>query len=310
VVPGSGIDLHDLFAGDRMFVHDISSSHVLHRWDCLLTRAQHSQGRWIFGGNGINVPRTLLDDIRGFILEQSTAAKLKPADYVRANSHNLHRVVREAFAKNLRGLRVVNNEGEAVSFGTSEYAVSEEQALVAKLESLEELEAAKPAESGARRFVWLQPMGKDRRPLGSLEIANGTLKAEAMSRTRLETLRGLVEYHGGALVTHRADHYTSVEDIKDRVIRGEKAPPPKPASDEERAVIRQFLEQHYANWPDERLPALEGKSARQAVRTKAGRQAVTDLLRGMENREGRDPDSGGPSYDFNIIRRELGLPEE
>jgi hypothetical protein len=310
VVPGSGIDVHDVFTGDRMFVHDISSSHALHKWDCILTRTQFYQGRWIFAGNGVNVPRGILDAVSDYIVQESEASKQKPADWVRANSHSLHRIVKEAFGSQLANLRVVNNEGEEVSFGTAEYAVSDEAELIAKLESLEELKAEGPDESGKRRFVWLQPLGTERRLLGSLAIENGILKAEAMSRTRLETLRGLVEFHGGALVAHRGDHYTSVDEIKNRVARGEKGPNPKPPSEEERAAIGEYLAQHYAGWPDEKLPALGGRTARQAVRDPAGRQAVIDLLRMMENAEIRKQDSGLPAYDFNIIRRDLGLPEE
>jgi len=75
-------------------------------------------------------------------------------------------------------------------------------------------------------------------------------------------------------------------------------------------VIQEYLAQHYARWPDDNLPALGGKSARQAVKDPAGRKAVIDLLRMMENGEERKQAAGAPSYDFNIIRRELGLPEE
>jgi hypothetical protein len=46
------------------------------------------------------------------------------------------------------------------------------------------------------------------------------------------------------------------------------------------------------------------------VKTAAGRQEVIELLRMMENAN-QDKTSGGEmAYDFNIIRRELGLPEE
>jgi hypothetical protein len=156
-------------------------------------------------------------------------------------------------------------------------------------------------------------MGGERRPFGHLEFEDGTLRLEAMSRTRLETLRGLVEFHAGGLVTHLGDRYSTVDEIKESVLRGEKSPAPaaQPAlSAEEREMMEQFLHKHYAGWVNESLPALGGKTPRQAMRSRAGRESVIELLRLMENRESRKGARDAPVYDFNTIRRELGLPEE
>ena len=311
VAPGSGIDLHDVFAGDRIFVHDVNSSRSMHRWDCLLARTQFYEGRWIFAGNGTLVPRNLLASLQEIVEREGSAAKQSPAEFVRANSHRLHRLVHELYDSHLDNIRVVNNEGEEVSLGKAEYEIADESALLAKLRGVEELEEFEPEGSAKPRFVWIQPMGKDRRPLGDLEIADGRLVLEAMSRTRLETLRGLVEFHAGRLIRHQGDHYTSVDEIKHRVRRGETAPEPPPIpSAATREAIERMLGEHYTRWLDESLPALGGKTPRRAIRTRAGRQAVIDLLRLMENGEQRGGDSGQPAYDFNIIRRELGIPEE
>jgi hypothetical protein len=78
----------------------------------------------------------------------------------------------------------------------------------------------------------------------------------------------------------------------------------------EREVIERVKAEHYAKWPDESLPALGGKTARQAVQTPEGRKAVEDLLRMMENREAREGREGQPVYDFTIVRRELGLTKD
>ena len=308
VEPGSGVQLRDIFVGDSQFVHDISSSNAMHRWDCLLVRIQFLEGRWIMAGNGMSVPRNILDPLLEFVEGESRKAKQEAAEFVRANSHRLHRVARDLFERNLAGLRVVNNEGEEVSLGNAEYQVSDKAALVAKFRSVEELEEDAP---GAESFTWLQPMGGQRRPFGHLELEGGTLRLEAMSRTRLETLRGLVEFHAGSLVKHLGDRYTTVDEIKESVLRGEKSPEPvaQPAlSAEERKALEEMIHKHYAGWVNESLPALGGKTPRQAMRSRAGRESVIELLRLMENGELRKKD--GPVYDFNILRRELGLPEE
>jgi hypothetical protein len=77
--------------------------------------------------------------------------------------------------------------------------------------------------------------------------------------------------------------------------------------EQEADLVRLYKSQHYSTWSDTPLPALKGKTAREAVRSPQGRKAVVKLLREMERDERRKPET---AYDFNEIRRELGLDEE
>ena len=43
----------------------------------------------------------------------------------------------------------------------------------------------------------------------------------------------------------------------------------------EREIILKFLGEHYAKWPDERLPALQGKTPREAYFVKCDRSTMT-----------------------------------
>jgi hypothetical protein len=62
---------------------------------------------------------------------------------------------------------------------------------------------------------------------------------------------------------------------------------------------------HYADWVDVPLPALRGKTPREAVGTKAGKEQVDLLLRDCEYHESRL--SEAERFDFSSIRHELGL---
>ena len=82
-------------------------------------------------------------------------------------------------------------------------------------------------------------------------------------------------------------------------------------SPEAQQFLLEFKQRHYADWIDHALPALEGKTPREALGTASGRAAVDTLLKDMENRERRGAGgaggAGGPPFDFTGIRRELGL---
>jgi hypothetical protein len=310
VEQGSGIHVHDLGTDDRFFVHDVSSSNSLVRWDALLARAQFLEGRWIFAGDGMVVPRRLLDRLLRMIDEEAGMAGQSRAEFLRSNSHRMERMVQGLHQEFVAGIKVVNNENEDVEFGRSEYGVQDQPALLTLFRSIEELREDTADNADTHGFSWLQPMGDILRPLGHVEIGGGRLILEAQSRTRLQTLRGLVESHAGRLLTHRGDTYESVGDIlrnaPERSSRPESAVP----SEAEREALLGWKTAHYQKWPDDPLPALGGKTARQAVRNAGGRTAVRDLLRMMENGEEKERKSGRPAYDFNILRRQLGLPEE
>ena len=70
-------------------------------------------------------------------------------------------------------------------------------------------------------------------------------------------------------------------------------------------MVTQLMDRQMRHWLDDHIPALGGKTPRQAVRTKAGRKQVIDLLHGQENLTHSSP--GGRTYDFTWLYRELGL---
>jgi hypothetical protein len=88
-------------------------------------------------------------------------------------------------------------------------------------------------------------------------------------------------------------------------------PPPEPSGlspEDERALVRQGLDDHYRRVLDEPIPALGGKSPRAAAKTAKGREKVAACLKMLENHSARRP-AGDPlgEYDFGWMWQELGL---
>jgi hypothetical protein len=69
--------------------------------------------------------------------------------------------------------------------------------------------------------------------------------------------------------------------------------------------VRAFKERHYSEWPDQPVPALSGRTPREAARSRSGRSALDLLLKQMENQEARGPRE--QAYDFTKLRRELAI---
>jgi hypothetical protein len=89
---------------------------------------------------------------------------------------------------------------------------------------------------------------------------------------------------------------------------------PREAADEippdiARQLMRDHLDKHYRETLDGPIPALGGKSPRQAVRTAAGRDKVIDWLKMLENRSAGHGEGPLAEYDFSWMWAELGLQE-
>jgi hypothetical protein len=79
-------------------------------------------------------------------------------------------------------------------------------------------------------------------------------------------------------------------------------------ADDERALVRQGLDDHYRRVLDQPIPALGGKSPRAAAKTPKGREKVAAWLKVLENHSAKRP-AGDPigGYDFGWMWQELGV---
>ena len=306
VEKGSGVELKDWFEQDRLFVHDVSSSRSMVQWDCVLSRVYRWREDWYFSGNGFAVPRTLMAQLAERIERESRDAAQNPAAFVRSNSQRWHREVEEFHRRQMGGLRLVNAEGDELEFGAAEYAVEDEDAVAAALERAKPFEAG-DGKPGVRSFAWLEQTEGPRRSYGRIEIRGGGLRIECNSRKRLVIGRQLVEKHAGAWLRHLGDTFTSLDELKRRA--GEAAPPRDSGlpPEVERDLLLKLKTEHYARWVDEPLPALDGRTPREAMGSASGRRAVEDLLRLLENGEERARLSGDVAYDVAELRRLLGM---
>jgi len=162
--------------------------------------------------------------------------------------------------------------------------------------------------NGKDEFAWMEAGGEsdDRRVYGHLELSDRRLKLETNSRKRLEIGRQLVEKHAGPHIRHVGDSFESTEAAMKRAKKEPRPAPPSLPPDIEQKLVMEYKQKHYSTWADQPLPALQGKSPRESVKTKACRKAVEDLLKDMENSENR-MSKPGERFDFDPIRRDLRL---
>jgi hypothetical protein len=146
--------------------------------------------------------------------------------------------------------------------------------------------------------------------LGRVFFDRDTLILECNSKERLKRGKELMQEHLPR-IKHKADSYEDIykhlESLKEEP--GKQPPRDIPFEVQQEAYTK-FMECHCRKWLTEKIPALGGKTPRQAVRSKNGREQVKELLKSFENAEEHNKKEGDAYYDLSWMWDELGIKRE
>ena len=200
---------------------------------------------------------------------------------------------------------LVTAEGNEVVLCRAVFDVHDRAALQAALANHPELERQ---DDGS--YAWLAEKADEagfRRGFGTFVIEKARVVLETVSSQRVERGRVLLEAAAGPAVVYRATSSESVQRALERrpalPARPEDEVPPAVAAE----IMQAFYERHYRGWLDESLPALDGRTPREAAGLKSARPKVIALLKEMENLSARERLEGRPAYDFGWMWGQLGL---
>jgi hypothetical protein len=348
VSPGRHCDLRDLVrGGEPVRVHEHLGTQNLVRWDRIAARVLKSDGRHIFSGGilpftqeesqkllgALNSARKKRIQKRGRLTGQETAAQSPPEVLDRELLQEACPAFTQIWLRHtLEKLHaplpnLVNRDGEPLVFTESRFPCDDKDrhAIIERLDAATEWERD-PA--GEPVWTWLAknlPPGKlpaqglslqsfynGERPVsGTLELKPGalTLTTNSLERTERGKASLLALLHG--LIGQPLTKVQTPEQLM-----AERETLPRPADAKGGAIdpavaagmVRDLLDRHYRRCLDEPIPALDGKTPRQCVRSKKGREQVIEWLKYLENHElRRAAKAGSAPYDFGWMWEELKL---
>lgn len=201
-----------------------------------------------------------------------------------------------------------NTDGDELLWHTASFSVDDPQRIRGMLMQREDVDYDEQEDE----FVWSKDAGPNsampggRVTLGPIEFVGDELvltvnSAERFARGRkwLEALPG-VAFKG--VTTRPWDIRPEDLPLDDRIGRSE----PMKITPEIESSLRDLMNKHHMAWIDTPVPALGGKTPRQACETEQGCQKVLTLIRTM-------PDPMGPvaiEIPRQAMMAELGLTEE
>lgn len=332
-----GMTLKDLFTEEVIDVFEVSGTREIVKWDILFTRLIRMGSVSKLSGAAVHVLREGKDEILSSIQDLWVKARAEEGlerwpEFMKAYGHRLYHLVAD---QKRPEPTFVTEEHHPVLASEAIYDVLQFEPIRERLLREFDFVLDEVRDEGLD-FAWLK-RGPSKAwetlppppnavvmtsqmvrvegelkwsSLGNVELTRQRLVLTCLSRERLERGKARLEEIIGRYIKHRVDKY---EDIAAKAKAGlEESPSGRRTQKQplDHSMQAQFLDQWAKSWLDEKIPALNGMTPREAVKTPEGREWVKESLRVWENAEERKRRRGEPCMDINALRRLLGLESE
>lgn len=348
LVPGHSMTVRDLIrGGEPVTVGEKLGSESAARWDRIAARIVIVNSKPHFTGGLLLLPPEAANDVLSALDDMSKRLRAKLRREARKagmpmeiEERDLREMVLDTAAPQMVTQawliyaldrasapmqEIQNTDGDAILFSEVRFPlVANSAEVAAALDRIETFERDAP---GGLGWSWLGPGSVSQRmsrkqskgltlltedemgrtSLGHAGITEDALILSTNSRERAERGSALLSSRLGKLVGPPLTAHQDVEKMLEErpaAMTPEADLPPEVAEE----VIHGFLDDHYRRTLDDPVPALDGRTPRQAAKTKKGRAQVTDWLKRLENSEHRRAASQNQKpYDTAWIWRELKL---
>ena len=316
--PGVSLTLRDVLEGDQVTVRERLGSRTINRFDWLAARIvpRGASGQPEIEAGLLHIPPLLHQAVRSQLSSLREAfLRERPGVGVGAFYKEMAPFFHDAWVgailePHVPALR--NTDGEPMVVTRVIFDVLDAPALVRSLDGKEGIERVDESAWG-----W---SGKNQRDepviFGRLEHRGRSLILETNSVERGERGRSMIESLAGSAIRYRA---TTHEDLA-RGVReslrpdareetsersGAKELPPEVAE----ALALNHYARHYRAWLDDSIPALDGRTPREAARDSGLRPRLAELIGGLESMYQRALKGGFPAYDPSWMWNELGFED-
>ena len=311
VEPGRGVHMQDVLTGSRIMVQERSASQHVKPSDIVFGRAVTIDGvGMIVGLSSYVMPpriKPMIIELRGELASGGENLSEEALGDWDVEIRELYLYIdRFLFAPP----KISNTDGDPLQFHKVVYDIDSADAAFEKLVPLcvtrkaVELrqEAERDADGRIRRaeILWDRKGTKVRAGLpatilGRIMIDGNRLTAEVNSAKRAKTIRRKIEARLGAGARFRIEEIRSVNAmLKDEDLTDSGALPSPEHEElmedpEFRRQMAEMVRKHWESWVDMEIPALGGRTPREAVKDRDGREAVEALLADAERARDLDP---------------------
>ena len=316
VVPGVGVTVCDALATDQppLVVDERAGSQSMQAGNQFGARVMAVGGRHQFSGAIYPFSAWAGRDVQAKLRELVAVPNLHEEDDILMAGL---RIIDSWLAQHLRPEPlpdIINrHSGEPLLFISDHYAVRDWDALTAALDR-------EPQVEGDREAGWNLLLDCDDANTRSLATINAKPGGDRVSvsyktATLAEQGRAWFDVLAGDSVKFELREVSDPKALMSR-IEGQAMPQAKTASNMPAGLdaetlagaVETAIKRSYANWADEAIPVLEGRTPRQAMQNAPGLERVKGLLRSYEDGETQQAaQQGRQAISYQFLRDALGL---
>ena len=299
---GAGLDVRDMWTKSELFITERQGSTHLVKWDVVAARVvPHADGTNQFEGAIMALPpsaaKPLMKELRAeFRAFARWDAESPLADFFKQSAPLIHDAWIDEVTLRERPI-LTTIEGDPLTTNTIVFEVPAAGEALATLLSQPDFE---PGPFVAAN--WFEDSAGHRRLLGDVVCDTGTLTMTTMSRPRAERLHRRLEEILGPLTVIREEHRDF--DPADTLPRTDESNDEN-RDDDTAEALASWLRDQDRQWLDISVPALDGRTPREAARDRRLRPRLRELLIEIENQQARL--TPGAGRDVSWLWKELRL---
>lgn len=306
VHPGRGFLLRDVLTGETRSVHEVSGSKYAEPHFMLLARVVDTDSVSLICGMHSRPLRPMqasraVDRVRQVLRRKGTVSP------DRLREPRIAWAMLDAWSNAVSAYQapphLVNTDHEDVLLTEDRwtFSPSEREEVLRRTATIENVQSEEDGVFAILREGNRMHADWDTTVIAHLRVSESGLLASTNSISRADVVRARIEEACGAILSAGVRSHTDPTSALHDPLEG---PIPTP---DERALLLALKKQHYEQWLNDSIPALDGKTPYEAARTKRGRERLTMILADVEITESHQPD--GARFDVDELRRVLGLIE-
>lgn len=311
VHPGRGFDLKRLTDGRQFQVVEMKASRQILRWTILAGRLwllddvqRFSGGLYSFGPE----KRVLLEKTVGHLAGAGKTDEESRRAFRSRFSPEICRLWLDPLLNPIKP-EFRNRDGDRLNFCQAAFSIADKDAI---RQALAGQQAITIRDDGDDILTWLSKKNDaagGQTVMGTFRLQDDELQFEANSLKRFQQGMKVLKKYLGEMILLKEQKKTPLAKMLKQP-RDRSPEPIKIPLEEQARIVNQFKRKHYQDWPEMKLPALNGKTPRQAVRSAPGRNAVALLLKEFERREEQSRLKGDPGLNIAFLWKELKLDPE
>ena len=303
---GQGMLLKDLFQEDEFYVHEVSGSQTLYKWDVIVGNIYQVGEQHQLSGNIVAIPRGLVHAVQSSLLDeyrsyQEEGGQMEFQIFLKDRAY----LIRDWTTETGKSFpQVVNKDGDQLIFGTAYYNIKDRSKILRELEKNPMFEEMGTIE-GELTVNWgllgevAEELGyttEDRDSssiFGTLRFFESEMRVDVNSERRMAVAKSYLEDVFADEIQFLDEEFIPLGAIEPKTVQPGAEPPQPLWEPEDDEAIREAVTQYqkdyyYDDWIYHSIPMLGGLTPMQAY-TEAP-DKLDDLLRTIENQSERSGD--------------------